>query len=298
MLDDYTYVSPLAVGRFAITKLYKDKKTGEKVAIKFIELDEDGEIPEVIKSEIDIFSKLSHPSIVKYIDSFKTEESLCIVMEYVSGGDLHGVVSEKRQLTESVVKNYMMQLLDALDYLQQQKISHKDIKLENILVSDDEKTIKLCDFGFSAHYDSEDITKKYGTPSYMPPELIQNRIEYPELLDVWSSGVLMYIMLFGFFPFEDRMRPDNLVLLMRNITKGNYFIPRMTKVSEDGLDFMMSMLMTNPRQRATIVDLQNHHWMNKSKRIQQSIFGKKHDVIESNCEIPLFSGRAWTTEVA
>jgi serine/threonine-protein kinase SRK2 len=296
MLDNYTYVGPLLPGHYSVTKLYKDNITGEQVAIKFIQL-KNGQVPTVIKNEIDIFSKLSHPSIVKYIDSFMTETSLCIVMEYVSGGDLHGIVSDKGQLPEKVVRNYMLQLLDVLEYLDQNKISHKDIKLENILVSEDGMTIKLCDFGFATYYDSDDIHKKYGTPSYMAPELIQNRIVYPEVLDVWSCGVLMYIMIYGFFPFEDRMRPYNIALLLRNITRCNYFIPRTVRVSRDAVDFLMSMLVLDERERATITYLKNHPWLSKANNmihdIDKSTFQNYHD----NDNI-LYQQKSRTTKVA
>jgi serine/threonine-protein kinase SRK2 len=265
MLPNYAYICPLGTGRYSTTKRFKDIVSGEDVAIKFISL-EDGKVPDVIKNEVSIHSTLSHPNIVEFKTSFQTEDHLCIVMEYVDGGDLHGVISKHTVIPEETVKSYMMQMMDILEYLHKSKICHKDIKLENLLVTENGNTIKLCDFGFAAKYDNfREIQKKYGTPSYMAPEIIQNRIEDFDAIDIWSSGVLMYVMLFGRFPFEDRIHPHNVAKLLRNITRGDYMFPSSITVSKDAENFIQSVLETDPRYRPTVEQLRWHSWVRGEK---------------------------------
>jgi serine/threonine protein kinase len=257
----YDYIAPLGNGKYSITKLYRDKYTNTNVAIKFIRLDKNGLIPPEIRNETNYLSSVSHDGIVGYIDSFKTDTHFCIVMEYVPGGELFNSLVKWGIFSERKVKRYMVQLFDIVDYLHGKEICHKDIKLENLLLTEDGLKIKLCDFGFAASFNSEEVSKPRGTPTYFSPEIIKKNVQYPDAIDVWCCGVLMFVMLYGIYPFEDPCEKRNMIALLRNISRGYFTFPVHPKVSKECKDLITQMLQKDPLQRPTIKDIKNHPWI-------------------------------------
>lgn len=149
--------------------------------------------------------RLDHKSIAKLYEAFDTHKQVFLIMEYVSGGSLHGYLKSKdnRQMHEIEAKHLYRQVVQALYFCHQRNVAHRDIKLENILLSDDHSQVKLIDFGFSTCIPNDKKVKLFcGTPSYMAPEIV-SKIEYcGPPADIWASGVLFYALLCGRFPFR------------------------------------------------------------------------------------------------
>ena len=147
---------------------------------------------------------MNHPNIVKIFEAFETEDNVYLVMEYVGGGSLHSLLKEQsdRRLQEEDAKRLFKQIMTALQYCHRKSITHRDIKLENILL-DEHRNVKLIDFGFSTCIPNDKKIKMFcGTPSYMAPEIVR-RDEYAgPPADVWASGVLLYALTNGCFPFR------------------------------------------------------------------------------------------------
>jgi len=181
-----------------------------KVAIKAIPKKKLGKNLKAIKQEINILWKLDHPNIVKYHETYENDEFLYIVMEYCSGGDLFDLITKRSKgepLKESVIAEIMKDLLLAINHCHENKVVHRDIKAENVMVGED-GTIKLIDFGLSCQNTSKQskMSDIVGTPYYVAPEVLKGN--YSSKCDLWSLGVLFYILLSGYLPFNGETASD------------------------------------------------------------------------------------------
>lgn len=179
-------------GSAVAIKLYEKSKLNDKLRQKSI------------KREIKILSRVRHPNIVNYIDCFSTKNHIYLVMELVDGCSLYELLKKQtqRKISEENARKIIKQVLKALYYCHSRNVTHRDIKLENVIVSDDFK-VKLIDFGFSTCIPVEKRVRMFcGTPSYMAPEIVK-KIEYcGPPVDIWATGVLFYVLLSGKFPFR------------------------------------------------------------------------------------------------
>lgn len=165
---------------------------------------------------------MNHPNIVKIFEAFETENHVYLVMEYVGGGSLHSYLKEKphRRLEEEDAKFIFKQILTALHYCHRKSIAHRDIKLENILL-DENKQVKLIDFGFSTCIPNDKKIKMFcGTPSYMAPEIVAKEEYAGPPADMWASGVLLYALMNGCFPFRGSTDKE----LYRRIQRGTFIM--------------------------------------------------------------------------
>jgi 5'-AMP-activated protein kinase catalytic alpha subunit len=217
-----------------------------------------------------------------------------MIMEYAEGGELFNYIIEKGYLSEDESRNIFHQLIDAIYYIHQIGICHRDLKPENILFDSKERTrIKIIDFGLSNLYLAGNVSNPNnnslslssrkdmletpcGSPGYAPPEMILGCKYDGIMTDIWSSGIILYAMLFGCLPFDDYSEEK----LYSKIIKGNYKYPPNIEVSEEVKHFINSILVVNPRQRATIDDIKNHKWFSKNYKPSLGLF-------ISICEIPL-----------
>ena len=149
--------------------------------------------------------KLDHPNIAKLYEAFESHKQVFLVMEFVNGGSLHGYLKMKpnRQMPELEAKFLWRQVVQAIHYCHEIRVTHRDIKLENILLDETKTVVKLIDFGFSTCIPHDRLVKIFcGTPSYMAPEIV-SKIEYSgPPADIWALGVLLYALLCGKFPFR------------------------------------------------------------------------------------------------
>mmetsp|Transcript_11972 Transcript_11972/g.13610 ORF Transcript_11972/g.13610 Transcript_11972/m.13610 type:complete len:248 (-) Transcript_11972:598-1341(-) len=199
-----------------------------------------------ISSEVQILNSLDHPNIVKYYEIYEDREALYIVMEQCVGYTIYDKIAAGQRMTETEICKIAQQLLRAINHCHAHKITHRDIKLENIIVNDYGEC-KLIDFGLSKTATSEQILKSMaGTPYYMAPEILTSR-NYDEKVDIWSLGVVFYTMLCGYRPFEGETTEE----IFDAVTKGNFKLSGKSwaKVSYDAKDLVGKMLVTNAQDR-------------------------------------------------
>ena len=212
--DFYKFSEILGQGLFGVVKKANNIKTNETVAIKIIDKNklQPGEIY-LIRNEVELLNHLNHPNIVEIYESFENTETIYIVMEYISGGDLAGYVESKEfELTEKVTAYIIYSIASAINYINLYGVIHRDLKPENIMLvkKSPNPTIKLIDFGLArvlAHY--ETLDEGFGTITYVAPEVL-TRKPYNKQIDVWSLGVLMYYLLSnGQLPFYDENKNED-----------------------------------------------------------------------------------------
>lgn len=253
-----------AIGRGSFSRVYlgTDILTDLNVAIKRIEM---SSIPEQLKkqiiSEIQIVTSLDHPHIVKTYDvAFETngqEEIVFIIMEYCSGGDFDKFLKkESTRMKESKLKHYMFHLMKGLQYLRNNQVIHRDLKPANLLLSDDNRTLKIADFGFARRLDRDQLTAtSCGSPIYMAPEILFNQ-PYNDKSDLWSVGIIVYQSLYGAMPFTASSHYE----LIDVLKKGNIVYPRNVQISAEGLDLLSRLLRKDYRDRMSWDEFFSHPW--------------------------------------
>jgi len=254
-ITDYVIGAQIGQGAYAVVKHGTHKMTGRKVAIKIYEkyklIEPQRKIS--VKREIQILKRLNHPNILKLHETIDTTRQLFLITELIKGKSLYNYVHSKplRRLEENEAIVLFKQILEAVDHCHKNYVSHRDIKAENILVTQ-EGNAKLIDFGFSI---SAAITQKLkvfcGTPSYMSPEIV-NRKEYlgPNA-DMWATGVLYYFMLAGNVPFRGPTERE----LFRVISRGLIAFP--AYFSDFSKNIIQKILQVDPNKRPSASDILN-----------------------------------------
>ena len=281
----YKILSKLGSGSFGKVFLAQNKFTKEKVAMKEIkkankDLLSDGEI----KDEIDILKSLDHPDIVRIIESFNTKDSYVLVTEYCEGGELYDQV--RNQLSETQIAVIFKQLLSGLAYLHSHNIVHRDLKLENILIQEIEKSkttgedlfnIKIIDFGTARIFNNSKKPQSIvGSSYYIAPEVLNQK--YGKECDLWSVGVILYMFIVGHAPFDGCDDEE----ITGNITKGVYRKDdkRWKKASKEVKDLIQKLLIYNPKKRLTAIQALKHPWfkITDSNILYDNV--PKNDIIE------------------
>ncbi|ESN92380.1 hypothetical protein HELRODRAFT_142669, partial [Helobdella robusta] len=154
--------------------------------------------------ELELWPQLKHPNLVALLDCFQDARRVYMLLEYVPGGDALQYIQKNGAIGETMARRWIKQIVDAVRYLHDRQISHRDLKLENILLTE-EGHIKICDFGFIKHQqDHTELSRTYcGSRSYAAPEILMGRPYDPKKTDVWAIGVILYIFVFGNMPFDE-----------------------------------------------------------------------------------------------
>lgn len=261
--DNYTVLSKIGKASFGSVYKVLDKHNTIIRAMKVISREaisyQDDE--KVFLKEIEILTKLEHPNIIKIIEYYTDDINYYIIMEYIEGGELYDVINKMQTLTESKAAYIMKQILCALNYLHSFNIVHRDIKPENMLVEstskDDKINIKLIDF-VTCHYvkENESFSQKIGSPYYMAPEVLNKK--YNQKCDIWSAGVILYILLIGSPPFNG----NNLKELFHAIKKGvfNKEGDEWNQISSNAKDLISKMLLVDPEERISAQASLEHPW--------------------------------------
>ncbi|XP_067841042.1 hormonally up-regulated neu tumor-associated kinase homolog A [Heptranchias perlo] len=238
--------------------------TGEKVAIKVIDkkkAKQDTYVQKNMKREPRIHQMIKHPNIVQLFETLETENSYYMVMELCQGGDLMDRICEKKKLEEREVRKYSRQILSAVEHLHRHAIVHRDLKIENFLL-DENNNIKIVDFGLSntLKNDSQELLNtQCGSPAYAAPELLAHK-KYGPKVDVWSIGVSMFAMLTGTLPFT--VEPFNIKQLHQKMVNGDISsIP--SEISSGAVHFMLSLLEPDPSKRPTVREAMEEKWLNE-----------------------------------
>ena len=256
----------LGKGKFGLVKLGIHKLTGRKVAIKIINKQGLTEQEmQLTKTEIEILKIGQHPNIITLYDVIENEEKIYIIMEYCAGSDLFAYIEERNfKLPEKHAAQIIRKLSSAVYYLHSFGIIHRDVKPENILMTDKTEyaDIRLLDFGLSKIVrQGEKCTEPYGTLSYVSPEVLQD-IPYDERCDLWSIGVITYLLLSGVLPFDDE---NNIKEIARKTVyeKTPFYPSLFQNVSKEAIDFVDKLLQKDPDKRMKMTELFEHPWMKK-----------------------------------
>jgi len=236
----------LGQGYFAIVKVAIDKHTKNKVAVKFVNK-KLVEKAENLKTETSLLQRINHPSIVKLIDICDTKDTLFIIMELMEGGELYEEIVKRKSFSEKDASYIMMQLFSALDYLHKNDIVHRDLKLENLLLTKkDHLEIKLADFGLSKVYTGEAMQTACGTPYYVAPEILIGD-GYNKKIDTWAAGVLLYVLLSGRLPFSGETDVD----LFKAIIESDlvWKKPQFDTVSDQAKDLIQKLITKDVEAR-------------------------------------------------
>lgn len=255
----YKFGRIIGRGAFGKVNLGLNLLTGRIVGIKsFNKKNLTNEITKKkIMYETNLMRNLRHPSITKILETFETDKYFLIIMEYISGGNLQSFLKKRRKLNEKTAKILFKQIIEGIKYIHSQNIVHRDIKLENILL-DLNNHIKICDFGVSKHIKPNQILyEQSGTPVYMAPEILKNEGYLGFPVDIWSSGVALYIMLSGTVPFNKTRLQD----LQQSIIYNEY--KPIEDISKDASDLLKGLLEKDPKKRLTADEILNHPWFDE-----------------------------------
>ena len=257
----------LGKGHFATVRTCTDRTTGQRYAVKSISKTDSSVKPAAISREINLLQEMKHESIVQLVDVFEDAEYVHIVTNLCHGGELFDKVLEKTAddngvpcFDEHEAAKIILQILNAVSYMHDHFIVHRDIKPENILFDskDADSPIKIIDMGLARKHDIESpMTTIVGTPYYIAPEVLKKK--YDKSCDLWSVGVIAYILLSGYPPFNGRNTDQTHKL----IVQGRYSFPsRDWKYnSDESIDFIRRLLTYDPEKRMTVEEALNHPWI-------------------------------------
>jgi len=224
-----------------------------------------------ILTEVAIMANIKHQNIVKLIDFFEENGHYLIVLEYLEGGDLFHCIGRSKVYNENDARACSAVLLDAINYCHRNSIAHLDLKPQNLVLSSkaDDTQIKLVDFGFSQRvFERNSLTRNFGTPSFVAPEIILQE-PYDERADMWSIGVIIYVLLSGDLPFS----ASNLPQLYNNVLQGKVQFKGSSwkNVSQDAKKLILGLLDKNPNTRLTAKQALSSSWFKKCPEILKKI---------------------------
>ncbi|XP_033132757.1 CBL-interacting serine/threonine-protein kinase 17 isoform X2 [Brassica rapa] len=260
----------LGEGNSAKVKLATDIVSGQSFAVKIIDKSRTSRlnVPFQIKREIRTLKVLKHPNIVRLHEVLASKTKIYMVLECVTGGDLFDRIVSKGKLSETEGRKMFQQLIDGISYCHNKGIFHRDLKLENVLL-DANGHIKITDFGLSAvsqHFREDGLLHTTcGSPNYVAPEVLANKGYDGAASDIWSCGIILYVILTGCLPFDD----TNLAVLCRKIFKGDPPVPRW--LSPGAKTMIKRMLDPNPVTRMTVASIMANDWF-------------KHEYSPSSCD--------------
>ncbi|CAB3372690.1 Hypothetical predicted protein [Cloeon dipterum] len=252
----YELEKTIGKGNFAVVKLATHVVTNTKVAIKIIDKTKlDEENLKKIFREIQIMSKLRHPHIIRLYQVMETEKMIYLVTEYASGGEIFDFLVNHGKMAEPEARRIFHQIVAAVHYLHENHVVHRDLKAENLLL-DKNNDIKLADFGFSNHFHpGQMLTTWCGSPPYAAPELFEGKQYNGPKADIWSLGVVLYVLVCGALPFDG----DTLQNLKARVIDGKVRIPYF--MSSDCELLILNMLSVDPERRLSIPQILEHKWM-------------------------------------
>ncbi|KAK8961687.1 CBL-interacting protein kinase 23 [Platanthera guangdongensis] len=258
----YNLGRTLGEGTFAKVKFARNVETGENVAIKILDKEKIllNRMVGQIKREISTMKLIRHPNVIRMYEVMASKTKIYIVLEFVTGGELFDKIAGQGRLKEDEARKYFQQLINAVDYCHSRGVYHRDLKLENLLL-DANGLLKVSDFGLSAlpQQVREDglLHTTCGTPNYVAPEVINNRGYDGAKADLWSCGVILFIIMSGYLPFED----SNLMSLYKKIFKAEFTCPAWFSTSAKKL--IKRILDPNPQTRMTMAEVIENNWFKK-----------------------------------
>ncbi|XP_061355055.1 CBL-interacting serine/threonine-protein kinase 6-like isoform X1 [Gastrolobium bilobum] len=273
----------LGHGTFAKVYHAKNLQTGKSVAMKVVGKEKVIEVGmvEQMKREISAMNMVKHPNIVQLHEVMASKSKIYIAMELVRGGELFDMIAKGR-LREDKARVYFQQLISAVDFCHSRGVYHRDLKPENLLL-DEGGNLKVTDFGlstFAEHLRQDGLLHTTcGTPAYVAPEVIEKKGYDGTKADIWSCGVVLYVLLAGFLPFQD----DNLVTMYKKICKGDFKCPPW--FSSEARRLITKLLDPNSNTRITISQIMDSPWFKKSVP-KSMVETKKDEKDERELDLP------------
>ena len=256
-LKDY-HIYHKKIGSGAFSTIHKAFKKDSTYAVKKISYNSN--INNNYKKEFTLLRKLNHKNIIKLHDIIidTNSEYIYLILDYYKNGDLSNFL-KNRSLKEKYTKNYMFQLRDGLKYLIDHSVIHRDLKPQNILLTDD-YILKITDFGLARYYNNDNmITTICGSPLYMAPEILKKK-KYSIKSDLWSVGVILYQMLYGTLPYKAK----NIISLINEIDTKNINYENNFNISSDGINLIKLLLEINQKKRIEWNSFFYHSWFNEN----------------------------------
>lgn len=261
MFGKYELGKLLGCGAFAKVYHARDVLNGRSVAVKVINKNKimSSNLVSNIKREISIMRRLNHPHIVKLYEVLATKSKIYCVMEFVKGGELFAKIAKGR-FSEDLSRKYFQQLISAVGYCHSRGVFHRDLKPENLLL-DENGNLKVSDFGLSAVKDQIRtdglLHTLCGTPAYVAPEILSKKGYDGAKVDLWSCGVILFVLTAGYLPFND----PNLMSMYKKIYKGEFRCPKW--MSSDLRRLLSRLLDTNPETRIIVDQIIHDPWFKK-----------------------------------
>ena len=261
LVAKYELIDELGHGAQAVVYLAKNRETGEHVAIKARPKKElTPKEKDQLLEEIAILSKVNHPNLLRIYEHLEDANFYFLVTELCTGGELFEQIVARERYTEADAQQVVKALASALAYCHSNKIVHRDLKPENILLvdKDDNSSVKIADFGYAREFETENLHSHVGTFAYCAPEILQHK-PYDMAVDMWSFGIITFVLLCGYLPFFS----ENEAVLIKLITAGEltFESPYWDDISADAKDLISQCLKLNPRERITAEAACKHPWL-------------------------------------
>ncbi|KAF9904011.1 hypothetical protein EC991_003157 [Linnemannia zychae] len=256
-IQGYTYIGTIGQGNFGKVLLAENDITGEQFAVKILEKAQFKSEQQRLHAtrEARLMATLRHPNIVDVKTVMEDDYRILIVMENLTGGELFDYISNKGSLDEKEARRIFQQIVLAIHYCHENNVVHRDLKPENILL-DSDRNVRVADFGFGNNWHKDrHLTTYCGSPFYAAPEMVSGTPYIGPETDVWSLGVILYVLVCGRLPFD----ASDLPALFAQIKRGNYQKPR--EGSIDVCSLIHRMLTVDPKRRATLTDVLRSRWM-------------------------------------
>jgi calcium/calmodulin-dependent protein kinase I len=259
----YDLHEKLGSGTFAtVRRIVNKKDPSDEKALKITSLRNlKTEEVAALRNEVTILQEIQHDNVVRLYENFQTKDKIYMVQDLLSGGELFDRIIEQTFFSEKEAAKCVSQIANALQHLHANNVVHRDLKPENLLLTNksDSYDIKIIDFGL-AKQSAEMMSMPCGTPGYVAPEILKRR-KYHKEVDIWSLGVITYILLCGFPPFHDD--GNNLKNLYKQIRAGKYSFPEKywSKVSDNAKQLIRKMLTVKPKLRITAEGISKDQWI-------------------------------------
>ena len=287
IIEDLTLIKSVGKGSFGEVFLASRKGTDQMYAVKKVSksLVLQEKVKKYFNNEINILKHVNHPNIIKLYEIKQTLNNFYLVFDLCNGGGLSNCLEKymkqnKKPFTQEIAQSIIRQLVSGLQYLHNNKILHRDLKLDNVLLhfnSEEDKNnfnllkaqVKIIDFGFARYLENDSLAQSVlGSPINMDPQILakMRKIDnnqsfgYDQKADIWSLGTICYELLIGVPPFDATSYEE----LVSKIQKGNYKIPKNLKLSKEAISFINGMLQYNPEKRLSIDQLANHNFLIKN----------------------------------
>ncbi|KAL3859664.1 hypothetical protein ACJMK2_009874 [Sinanodonta woodiana] len=254
----YDLEDTIGRGHFAVVKLARHVFTGERVAVKVIDKTKLDEISKAhLLQEVRCMKLVQHPYVVRLYEVIDTQTKLYLILELGDGGDMYDyIMKHDKGLDEKIAKKYFRQIVEAISYCHKLHVVHRDLKPENVVFFEKLGVVKLTDFGFSNMFNpGKKLETSCGSLAYSAPEILLGDSYDAPAVDIWSLGVILYMLVCGRPPFQEANDSETLTMIM----DCKYSVPPF--ITQECRELISRMLIREPIKRATLWEIERHHWL-------------------------------------